>query len=125
MVWDDDHLVFADLASPATMANLTLNPAVEVNVVDPILRKGYRFKGRAQVYTEGPIFQQALAFYNHLEASRIHGVAIIAVQHTAPLISPAYDMGATEQEVKERFASRLEALHGWTILSLGKSITNG
>jgi uncharacterized protein len=63
-VWDDDHLVFADLASPTTMANLALNPAVEINVVDPILRKGYRFKGRAQVHTEGRIFKQALDFYH-------------------------------------------------------------
>jgi hypothetical protein len=38
-VWDDEHLVFLDLRSPETMRNLTSNPSVEVNVVDPILRK--------------------------------------------------------------------------------------
>src|SRR6185369_17957628 len=42
-VWDDDHLVFADIHSPGTVANLRQNPAVEINVVDPEVRKGYRF----------------------------------------------------------------------------------
>jgi predicted pyridoxine 5'-phosphate oxidase superfamily flavin-nucleotide-binding protein len=46
-VWDDDHLVFADICSPGTIANLTANPAIEINVVDPLVRKGYRFKGTA------------------------------------------------------------------------------
>jgi hypothetical protein len=33
-VWDDDHLVFANIRSPGTLANLRQNPNVEVNVVD-------------------------------------------------------------------------------------------
>ena len=39
-VWDDGHLVFA---------NIREKPSVEVNVVDPIARNGYRFKGDADV----------------------------------------------------------------------------
>ena len=48
-VWDDDHLVFGDLASPTTMANLRQNPAMELNVVDVYSRKGYRFKGTVRI----------------------------------------------------------------------------
>jgi uncharacterized protein len=33
-VWDDEHLVFADICSPKTVANLRQNPVVEINVVD-------------------------------------------------------------------------------------------
>ena len=44
VVWDDEHLVFADVCSPNTIANLRHNPAVEINIVDMLLRKGYRFK---------------------------------------------------------------------------------
>ena len=43
-IWDDERLMFADVASPGTVTNLAANPYVEVNVVDPILRKGFRFK---------------------------------------------------------------------------------
>src|SRR5215831_11014276 len=81
-VWDDDHLIFADIASPNTIANLRQNAAVELNVVDPIVRKGYRFKGRASVITEGPQLDEALEFLvreRGSDTSRIRGVAIIEV----------------------------------------------
>ena len=62
-VWDDDHLIFADIRSPRTVENLRHNPAIEVNVVDPISRKGYRFKGRGVVLAEGNRFDETLEFY--------------------------------------------------------------
>jgi hypothetical protein len=62
-VWDDEHLVICDLMSPQTVENLRTNRAVEVNVVDPIARRGYRFKGSAQVLGEGALFERILAFY--------------------------------------------------------------
>ena len=45
----DDELGFADLASPGTIENLRHNPAIELNVVDPFTRRGFRFKGVAKV----------------------------------------------------------------------------
>ncbi len=42
IVWDDEHLVFLHLYSPGTVANLAVNPSIEINVVDPLVRKGYR-----------------------------------------------------------------------------------
>jgi hypothetical protein len=116
-VWDDDHLVFADLASPTTMANLARNPRIEVNVVDPVVRKGYRFKGRATVHTEGAVFDDASRFFEARgsDVSRIRAVAIVAVEWAAALISPAYGGGATEPEVIERFTRRFESIYGWQI----------
>src|SRR5262249_380634 len=61
-VWDDDHLVFANIRSPGTLANLRQNANVEVNVVDPFLRKGYRFKGVAVVLASGALYDQVIAF---------------------------------------------------------------
>src|SRR6476619_1805795 len=69
-VWDDDHLVFADLRSPNTVENLHHNPIVEINVVDPIVRKGYRFKGPAQVLIEGDLYEQIIAFYEQRGTQR-------------------------------------------------------
>jgi predicted pyridoxine 5'-phosphate oxidase superfamily flavin-nucleotide-binding protein len=31
-VWDERHLMFADIASPRTIENLASNPSVEINV---------------------------------------------------------------------------------------------
>jgi hypothetical protein len=70
------------------------------------------------VHTEGPRFEQSLRYFESergIEVGRIGGVAIIAIERAAPVISPAYSRGATEHEVSERFALRLENIHGWKI----------
>jgi len=105
-VWDDDHLIFADLASPGTMRNLRANPAVEINVIDPIARRGYRFKGRAEVVTEGPLFERAMGFYEGQlvgARERARGFVIVTVERAHALKSPAYDLGRTEDEIVEQW----------------------
>jgi uncharacterized protein len=108
-VWDDDHLVFADICSPGTMANLERNPTIEVNVVDPIARRGYRFKGRATIFAEGPQFAAGLDFYRRVHAldeaivARIRTIVLITVERAVPLISPIYDLGVTQSEVEARY----------------------
>ena len=62
-VWGDDHLVFANIRSPRTISNLRHNPAIEINVVDPIVRKGYRFKGTATVVEAGARYEEITAFF--------------------------------------------------------------
>ncbi len=62
-VWDDEHLIFADICSPGTISNLQSHPLVEINVVDPIMRKGYRFKGTATILSEGSQYDEAIRFY--------------------------------------------------------------
>lgn len=103
-VWADDQLVFADICSPGTVANLRGNPGVEVNVVDPILRKGYRFKGRAAVSSSGGRFDEIVAFYRARGVrSAIRHVVLIQVERALALVSPAYDSGATEAEIRAQW----------------------
>ena len=111
-VWDDDHLVFADIFSPGTITNLQHNPAVEINVIDPDVRKGYRFKGTAEVFTEGPRFEELLAFYrNRGSKNLIRSVVLVKVERALPVISPAYDLGETEDEIRERWQQHRNSLH--------------
>ena len=49
-VCDDDRLFFLDIASPGTRANLAHSPWLELNVVDQLSRRGYRFAGRAELH---------------------------------------------------------------------------
>ncbi|HZY70458.1 MAG TPA: pyridoxamine 5'-phosphate oxidase family protein [Thermoplasmata archaeon] len=106
-VWDDHTLVFADLASPRTVANLRERPDVEVNVVDPLVRKGFRFRGTARVATEGPEFDQGVAFFERsgLDGGRerVRAVVYVNVTEAAPLVSPAYDRGGTEEEIRRKW----------------------
>ena len=111
-IWDDEHIIFADICSPGTIANLQQNPVVEINVVDPVARKGYRFKGPATVHGEGPLFEQALAFYRRRgTTSPIQHIVLVKVERAMPLISPAYDQGKTEDEIRDTWLRYWEALY--------------
>ena len=110
-VLDDDHLVFADVHSPGTIANLRANPAIEINVVDPLVRKGYRFKGTAEIVGEGSRFDALAAFYRARGSTSIkRHFVVVTVEHAAPLISPAYDDGASEAEIRGRWRAYWETL---------------
>jgi predicted pyridoxine 5'-phosphate oxidase superfamily flavin-nucleotide-binding protein len=106
-VWDDDHLVFAHLYSPNTVENLRHNPAIEINVVDVVTRKGFRFKGTGQVLTEGPQFEQIMGIYRGETGrvplrdanQRVQAVVLVKVERALPLVSPAYDDGTSEEDV--------------------------
>ena len=94
-ILDDEHLIFADIRSPGTVANLRTNPSVEVNVVDHFIRKGYRFKGTARVFESGPDFDRHVEFFAKRGVfdapGRIRAIVTIHVDHAQPLISPGYD----------------------------------
>ena len=110
-VWDDDHLVFANIRSPGTLANLRQNPGVEVNVVDPFVRKGYRFKGVASILESGPLYDKAITFYRERGvASAIREVVLVRVRSANPIDSPAYDLGLTEDEVRTRWERYWQSL---------------
>jgi len=57
-ILDDQHIVFADLFSLKTRANLEQNPRVAVTVIDAATAKGYQIKGRAELLTSGPLFDE-------------------------------------------------------------------
>ena len=108
-VWDDEHLVFAHIRSPRTVANVRANPAVEVNVVDPVSRLGYRFKGSAEVHEAGPVYERGLAFYGR-GPEWAEAIVLVRVARAARLVSPAYDDGSTEEEVRSRWEAYYAAL---------------
>jgi predicted pyridoxine 5'-phosphate oxidase superfamily flavin-nucleotide-binding protein len=108
--WDSEHLVFADICSPGTVANLRERPGVEINVVDPIRRKGYRFKGTGRVVDQGEEFEAAVRFFRSRGAEyAIRHVVFIRVEKAEPLVSPVYDRGVPESEVIATYLQRILA----------------
>jgi uncharacterized protein len=106
-VLDDDHLVFADIRSPGTVANLRTNPNIEVNVVDPLVRKGYRFKGQAQVLEKGPEFERLISVFASRgmpdAPRRIRAIIVARIDRARPLISPGYDRNPDEAAMRARW----------------------
>jgi predicted pyridoxine 5'-phosphate oxidase superfamily flavin-nucleotide-binding protein len=109
---DDEHIVFADIRSPGTMANIARNPAMEINFVDPFSRKGYRFKGTARVVAKGtPEFATLVARYPaSLLSDRYRAFVVLRVTTAAPLISPAYDAGATEPALRQQYRAYFDSI---------------
>lgn len=116
-VLDDERLFFADVRSPQTVANVRRGSLVEVNVVDPFARKGYRFKGPAQVHDPGsPRFEACVAQLRAAGstlADRVRAIVVVEVRETRAVVSPAYDDGsATEADVVRLHRARFARLHG-------------
>ena len=104
LAWDDEHLIFADIKSPQTISNLENNPSVELNVIDPILRKGYRFKGKGKILRDNEEFSKILKFYEEKGIkSKINAVVMIKVNTLSEVTSPLYDLGFSEEEIKEKW----------------------
>ena len=111
-VWDDEHLYFADIASPQTVENLRANPVAEVNAVDIVKRRGYRFKGTAEVVDDGPVFEQAAQVLKDAHGPQYpcnHAV-VLKVEHVRPVLSPAYmfnDPPPDEEELSAVWRQKL------------------
>ena len=107
---DDEHLAFCDIDSPNTIRNLRSNPHIEINVVDPVLRKGYRFKGRAELVHKGPIYDQVAGGFWEREGKQypVNTVVKIKVETAMPVLSPAYtfNSGISEDQVREVWIER-------------------
>jgi len=109
-VVDGDHLAFADIMSPQTMRNLKENPYVEINIVHPFLRRGYRFMGRCDIVTKGETFDLVANELWQREGKQypVNAVVRIDVETALPVRSPAYvfNKGVQEDDVRRIWLER-------------------
>jgi uncharacterized protein len=113
VVLDDATIGFGDIRSPGTIRNLKSNPAVEVNFIDPFVRKGYRFAGTAVIVERGaPGFDDLLGRFEKggVAVSRLRALVKVTLTKALPLISPAYDRGISEPELRRIFTARFRKL---------------
>ena len=99
--WSENILAFADIRSPDTMMNLQDNPFVEINVIDPLSRKGYLFTGTAEIIKDTALYVEILNYYrkNGIQ-SPINSIVIVSISSISTVISPLYDLGKTEEEIR-------------------------
>jgi uncharacterized protein len=120
-VLDDDNLVFADIESPHTVRNLEKNPRTEINVVDPYVRKGYRFRGKGTVLHTGTSYWKVLEMYRAegADVRRVRSVVIVEVESALPLVSPIYLVGNhPEDEIRALWQEYHRKSRDRTILDL-------
>lgn len=103
-VYDQNRIVIGEVRSPGSIKNLRANPIAELNVVDRNTRKGFRFKGVCKIHTSGEEYDQFLAFLRTQGVqSEIRSIIIMVVEVAKPLISPIYDNGAFETDVRDQW----------------------
>jgi predicted pyridoxine 5'-phosphate oxidase superfamily flavin-nucleotide-binding protein len=78
-VLDDEHVAFAEIASPNTIANLRENPQVEVLVFDPATWGGCRIRGKAEIFESGELFESFKAQFAPLKMN-VRSAVKIAVE---------------------------------------------
>lgn len=102
--WTSDLLVFANIRSPDTMSNLRTNPSMEINVIDPLSRKGYLFIGTGKIIKDTSLFDEIVTYYrNSGIQSPINSVVLVSVSSISEVTSPLYDLGKSESEIKLRW----------------------
>jgi hypothetical protein len=111
-VWDESHLFFLDIASPGTRANLILNACMELNVVDQLSRRGYRFSGQAALHDNGDIFERAveMVLAEANSTYKVASVVLLELECAEPLVSPGYWHVADENAMRASWRERRNAL---------------
>jgi predicted pyridoxine 5'-phosphate oxidase superfamily flavin-nucleotide-binding protein len=108
-VYDDEHIAFMDIASPGTMANLAQDNRIEINSVDFLRRRGYRFKGTAELRGPGDeVYEWLRTWLLDLNGPGYpaNRAVLVHVDQALPVLSPAYTFGhANEQDLAKSWAA--------------------
>ena len=107
LVLDDDHVMFGEIRSPQTASNIAMNAIVEVNFVDVFSRKGFRCKGPARFVAAGSaeftrLLPAFVAQWGDL-CDHFNGIVVVRADQAKPLVSPAYDIGGEEAELRRHW----------------------
>lgn len=114
VVVDDGCIAFGNIRSPGTVANINSRPDVEVNFIDVLTRRAVRVKGTAQVLKKEsdaarrllPAFKTHWAPYIELMDSFVD----ISIVNAQLILSPAYDVGHTAEELRQVNLSKLSEI---------------
>lgn len=108
VVLDEKTMAIGELRSPGTLCNIRANPAVEINYLDVLSRKAVRLSGTAR-YVErateefvqlAPCFQAWSTL-----VPRLRGIFLVDVTAAQLILSPVYDIGAHEDDLRRHWSA--------------------
>jgi predicted pyridoxine 5'-phosphate oxidase superfamily flavin-nucleotide-binding protein len=110
-VFDAQHIVIANIASPASVRNIKVNPRVCVSFVDIFVQQGFKVIGTAKNVTKHD------ADFPHWSAQLvaeagprfpIHSVLVIRAIAVEPILAPSYRLYAAETTQESQVASAMQ-----------------
>jgi len=108
VVLDEKTVAFGDLRSPGTARNLATNPAIEINYLDVLTRKAVRLSGTARhVGRDTDEFVRLLPNFRVWSTlvPRLRGVFVVEVGAAQIVLSPVYDIGAREDQLRRHWSA--------------------
>jgi general stress protein 26 len=113
VIVDDETLAFGNLRSPGTLANLRANPSVEICFTDVLSRKAIRVTGKGSIIDKSEAPQRLRDAFSDAWGDYVPSMSafvVIEVSAAEVILSPAYDFGHTEAELRAANLKRLNAL---------------
>jgi predicted pyridoxine 5'-phosphate oxidase superfamily flavin-nucleotide-binding protein len=113
VILNDRQLVFGHIRSPGTVGNIADRPTIEINFLDVLARKAVRVRGQARVFTKSavefePLFTALSGWKGYTDMMK--GVVRVDIEKAALILSPAYDLGNTEPQLREQYKAKFASL---------------
>ena len=113
VIVDDATLAFGNIRSPGTVRNLRKRPQVEICFIDVLTRRAVRVTGQGEIIRKADAAPEMTAAFQELWAPYIEQMSAyvkISVSAAELILSPAYDIGLTEAELRETNLAKLNGL---------------
>ena len=113
VILDYETLAFGNIRSPGTLANVRVRPNMEVCFIDVILRKAARISGIGDVVSQVEANRGVTAAFETAwpdYIARMTAFVLIKVQEAELILSPAYDIGTAEEDLRRVNLAKLNAL---------------
>ena len=109
-VFDTNHLVIANIASPKSVRNIEVNPLVCVSFVDVFVQKGFKVLGAARCVrkTESEFASWATPLLAKAGPRfTIHSVIVVKASSVEPILAPSYRLYAAEISEESQVAAAM------------------
>lgn len=113
VIMDETTIAFGNIRSPGTLANLRKRPALEVCFIDVVLRKAVRVTGQASIIRKADADQALLSAFEipwSIYIPHMSAFVKISIKAAKMILSPAYDLGISEEELRHTNLEKLNAL---------------
>jgi hypothetical protein len=111
-VFDANHLVVANIASPTTVRNVKHSRRVCLSFIDVLVQKGFKVLGEAvNIERTHPSFQEwAAPLLPKAEPRfKVHSVIVVRAVSVDPIIAPSYRLYPSETTEEGQIASARQA----------------
>jgi hypothetical protein len=110
---NERQLVFGHIRSPRTVGNVAERPTIEINFLDVLARKAVRVRGRAHMFARSapefaPLFAALAGWQGYTDIMK--AVVRVDIETASLILSPAYDLGHTEAQLREQYKAKFASL---------------